>query len=260
MPRLPLLAALPAVALCACWWGPREVATDTGWLERPSDDPDQGDDPQLTRSEFFNPDWWTLEIWGYHDGQRLTEFQYHSASSGQVPAFAILRFTDTRWDEDEQECYWAGSVEIQGWTTLTEDQYDAWGFTLELTDTTCGDFDSDIWLSSSPTWIIENHYYSLAFRPPSSELDAALTNDTDGPMSWAKWDDDVAKTLQLGFEREQGEWEHFMAGAAYALMTEGDIVVWSPTGRPYPVETHGDMSGHVVAAGSLFGLDVGLFF
>ncbi len=265
MSRLLPLVGLAALLLSGCWWNTGLESIDTGWYERPEDGepntyPDDG-----PRSEYFDPNWWTLETWGYYDGERLTDFQYHSSSSGAVPAFAIVRFNDPQWLDDEEECYWAGLVKIQGWTVLDEAQHAAWGFTLEQTDTTCRDFNPAVWLETTPTTVLETHYYTMGYLPPSPELAVALDHSNDGPMAWASRDDEAAFSLQLGFEREVGTFDHFLGGAAYALKTEGEnVVVWSPTGRPYPLDLD-DLDGgkpdkHVVVAGTLDNLAPSLFF
>jgi hypothetical protein len=261
MSRLLPLTGLAALLLPGCWRDAGFETDDTGWIERPGEgEPQVYPDDDESRSEFFSPNWWTLEIWGYYDGERLTDFQYNSSSSGAVPAFAIVRFTDPQWDDDE-ECYWAGLVKIQGWTVLTDTQYDAWGYTLEQTDTTCRDFDPAIWLEQTPTTIIESHYHTLGWTPPDAELEAALSHGTDGPMGWASRDDEAAVGLRLGFERELGTFEHFLGGAAYGLKTADDnTVVWSATGRPYPLDLNGDLEKHVIVGGSLDPLEVDLFF
>ncbi len=260
MSRVLPLGCLCATVLCGCWWNAGVPETDS-WTERSDDAGDDEPRPEPQDPSFFNPDFWTLEIWGYYDGERLTDFQYHASSSGAVPAFAIVRFTDPQWRDDEEECYWAGMVKVQGWTVLQEDQYAAWGVTFEQTDTTCRDFDPGVWRENTPTTMLENHYYTMAYLPVTGELQDALKRETEGPMAWAARDDEAAVTFQFGFEHELGTFDHFMAGAAYPLKTEGEnVVVWSPTGRPYPLDLDGEMAKHVVVAGSLTPLDMDLFF
>lgn len=249
------LALTALGVLPGCWWN-TGVEQGDSWDE--SNDPVAYPQESPESSEFFSPDWWTLEIWGLYDGQRLTDFRYHASSSGAVPAFAILRFTDPQWP-GEEECYWSGQVKVQGWTVLTDDQYVAWGVTLEEVDTNCRDFDRALWQEDSPQTLLEGLYWTIGYRPPTDGLGAALDRDYDGPLSWADRYDDKAFTLQLGFERELGVWEHFIGGAAYALSThDGDIVEWDHWGRPYPLDLGSELQETVIAAGTLEPQEIGL--
>jgi hypothetical protein len=256
------LVCLTAVwALSGCFWNNNVPETDS-WQE--PDQTDQTDEdtqePAPSSPDFYSPNRWTLELWGYYDGERLTDFRYHSGNSGAVPAFAILRFTDPYWREGEEDCYWGGAVVIQGWTVLTDDQYDAWGFTLEKVDSDCKDFDPTVWLDTSPTVVMESLYWTVGFRPPTNFLKNSLDRGTDGPMGWAYAHDSAAFTLQLGFEWTLGTWEHFEAGASYAVKTDdGAIVIWDSWGRPYPQILNGEIEGHVIISGTMEPLPISLF-
>ncbi len=256
MSRAVLLAPFITVGLSACWWNNGLPVTDS-WDEDSALPESEDDFPQNGSSNFFRPDSWTLELWGFYDGERLIDFRYHSGNSGAVPAFAILRFTDH--SQPEPECYWSGAVEIQGWTILEEDQYAAWGFTLELVDSTCRDFDREQWVATTPTTVLEGLYWTLGYRPPTVDLLSQLGRDHESPLDWADRYNDRAFTMQLGFERTQGTWEHFEAGAAYALqVTNGDVVVWDSWGRPYPQDVNEDIAQHVIVGATLNPMDPAL--
>jgi len=240
-----LLAAAALPVLAACW---REVPVNDSWVERTPEEETSITEPD--RGDTFDPVTWSLELWGLHDGERLTDFRYTSSSSGAVPAFALLSFQD--YTHPDMECTWYAAVVVQGWTTLTEDQWNAWGVTLEMVDSTCKDFDPAVWGTTTPTYVVERLYWALGLRPRTPWLESQLAHE-EPAWDWGQREGDVAFTFQLGLESEPGVWNHSEGGAAYALETrDGDVVVWDPWGRPYPqpVERH-TLPGHVVVVWTL---------
>ena len=70
MNRSLLLAAAALPVLAACW---REVPVNDSWVERTPEEETSITEPD--RGDTFDPVTWSLELWGLHDGERLTDFR-----------------------------------------------------------------------------------------------------------------------------------------------------------------------------------------